>query len=162
MKKNWRVLFLLMLSVVFVGCSQTGQKEPVPYSKMVEFEEQEIESVEDVTKELGKPSEIITNVNDMEAIAKGYRKDLVSPESPDKYSGDISEYATATANKYNFNSLVELTENNIELISSLKDSENFKALKYKAISSENDEYDNYYIFSDDEFILNFWTDNSYK
>lgn len=151
-----------MLSVVFVGCGKTGRKEPVPYSKMVEFEEQEIESVEDVTKELGKPSEIITNVNDMEAVAKGYRKDLIPPESLNKYSGDISEYATATANKYNFNSLVELTENKIELISSLKDNENFKTLKYKAINSENDEYDNYYIFSDGEFIFNFWTDNSYK
>lgn len=154
MKKVCISAILVVLMVILVGCGQKTQKEPIQYSQMSEFETSAIELSADVIKEFGEPNKIITNTKDMEAIIRGYKKNLESPKS----TGDV---ATDAVNKLGYAQLIELAEKTLDILSSLEKSENFKALEYRTINSKNEEYKNYYIFDGDKYVAIFWDDMSY-
>lgn len=149
MKKILIGMLLVGIMMVMSGCGTPSQKEAIPYSKLSELETESIDSPEYLIEKFGQPNRTITEVKDMEAIVKGYIKNIDKPDS----SGNV---ATDAVNKASYYDLIDLAEKRLEIISSLEESQNFKALEYKSISGNNEEYNNYYIFDEDEYIIIFW------
>ncbi|MGX6961102.1 hypothetical protein [Vagococcus xieshaowenii] len=155
MKKIISGLIIIgILAFTMVGCGASGQKEPVPYSKMTEFDTDTIGSSKDLIKELGNPKTIITETKDMEAIIEGVIQNLELPRK----TGDISRDAV---NEVGYSQFIEIAEDRLETVSSLEGNENFKVLEYRTISSKNEEYSNYFIFDNEEYITTFWDMSPY-
>ena len=155
MKKIMSGLIIIgILVFTMVGCGGSGQKEPVPYSKMTEFDTDTISSSKDLIKELGNPKTTITETKDMEAIIEGVIQNLELPRK----TGDISRDAV---NDVGYSQFIEIAEDRLETVSSLEENENFKVLEYRTISGKNEEYSNYFIFDNEEYITTFWDMSPY-
>lgn len=154
MKKIWKGTVLIIMLIIFVGCGASNQKEAIPYSKMSELDTDSISSPEYLIKVLGSPNRTITEAKDMEAIINGYIKNIEHPESKGNKVNDA-------VNNVSYSQLIELAEKRLEIVSSFENSENFKALEYRSINSDNEEYNNYFIFNDNEYVVIFWDDVPY-
>lgn len=146
LKKFTIINMFLLLIITFAGCSDTGQKESIAYSKINEVDTEKIETPEDVIKIIGKPIKIIKETKDMEAIIRGVSKNIKYPKITNNNINDA-------VNEILYEKMSELYEYQIEELANLESSNTFKAYKYDVIDSNNDDSEYYYIFNEDEFIM---------